>query len=177
VNDVSAFKWYPNMAATVAELGCGAILMHTRGLPTEWRSQPVAEDLLGLVASELSQAVERAMAAGVQRDRMVLDPGFGFGKSFEENYPLLAHFDRFAELGFPLVAGTSRKSFIGRTVGRRLAELHASSGNDQPAAERLYGTLATVVAAILKGAHLVRVHDVRAAVEAAAIADAVLAAE
>ena len=177
VNDVSAFAWDDKMAATVSELGCGVILMHTRGLPGEWRTQTPADDVLDLVSRELAQAVERAIAAGIRRDRVVLDPGFGFGKSFDQNYPLLAHFDRLAELGFPLLAGTSRKSFIGRTVGQRIGLLQGRPAGDQPAAERLYGTLASVTASILKGAHLVRVHDVRAAVEAAAIADAIIRAE
>ena len=101
----------------------------------------------------------------------MLDPGFGFGKNFEENYPLLAHLDRLQRLGFPLLAGTSRKSFIGRTVGKRPGRGRRS------AAERLYGSLAAMVASILRGAHIVRVHDVRPAVEAAAVADEVLAAE
>jgi dihydropteroate synthase len=100
----------------------------------------------------------------------VLDPGFGFGKNFEENYPLLAHFERLHRFGFPLLAGTSRKSFVGRTVGQR-------AGKDAPPAERLYGSLAAMVASILGGAHIVRVHDVKAAVEAAAVADEVLVAE
>ena len=101
--------------------------------------------------------------------RIVLDPGFGFGKNFEENYPLLAHFDQLHRLGFPLLAGTSRKSFVGRTVGKR-------AGKDAPPSDRLYGSLAAMVASILRGAHIVRVHDVKPAVEAAAVADEVLAA-
>ena len=108
-------------------------------------------------------------SSGVQRPRIVLDPGFGFGKNFEENYPLLAHFDQLHRFGFPLLAGTSRKSFVGRTVGKR-------AGKDAPPSERLYGSLAAMVASILRGAHIVRVHDVKPAVEAAAVADEVLAA-
>ncbi len=104
----------------------------------------------------------------MQRDRIVLDPGFGFGKNFEENYPLLARFDQLQRMGFPLLAGTSRKSFVGRTVGKR-------AGKDAPPGERLYGSLAAMVASILHGAHIVRVHDVKPAVEAAAVADEVLA--
>jgi len=95
----------------------------------------------------------------------MLDPGFGFGKSFDENYPLLAHFEELHQLGFPLLAGVSRKSFIGRTL--------ASNGSDAPPQERLYGSLAALTAAILKGAHIVRVHNVKAAAQAAKIADAI----
>jgi dihydropteroate synthase len=100
---------------------------------------------------------------GVKRERIVLDPGFGFGKNFEENYPLLRRFDEFHQLRYPLLAGASRKSFIGRMLAR--------NGHDAPLDGRLYGTLATETAAILKGAHVIRTHDVRACVEAARVAD------
>ncbi|HVP44204.1 MAG TPA: dihydropteroate synthase [Terriglobales bacterium] len=168
VNDISALRWDPQMPAAVAELACGVILMHMRGRPQEWRALPPLTDAVGLVARELRQWSQAAMDAGVARDRIVLDPGFGFGKSFEENYPLLAHFEQLHRLGFPLLAGTSRKSFIGRTLAR--------NGHDAPPDARLHGSLASTVACILKGAHIVRVHDVKPAVEAAKIADAVLAA-
>jgi dihydropteroate synthase len=98
----------------------------------------------------------------------MLDPGFGFGKSFDENYPLLGRFDELQTAGFPLLAGTSRKSFIGRTL--------AKDGKDAPPEARLFGSLATQVALILKGAHIIRTHDVKAAVEAARVADAILQA-
>ena len=111
---------------------------------------------------------EKAVLAGVRRERIVLDPGFGFGKNFEENYPLLGRFEELQTTGFPLLAGTSRKSFIGRTL--------AKGGKDAPPQDRLYGTLATQVALILKGAHILRTHDVRAASDAARIADAILLA-
>src|SRR5262249_32920753 len=97
-----------------------------------------------------------------------LDPGFGFGKNFEQNYPLLSRFQELQAAGFPLLAGTSRKSFIGRTL--------AKNGQDAPVAERLYGTLATQTVLILKGAHILRTHDVKASLEAARVADAILLA-
>ena len=168
VNDVSAFTWDPQMARICGELQCGVVLMHTRGQPQEWRNLPFANDITSLVVHDLANRVQMAFAGEVLRDRIVLDPGFGFGKNFEENYPLLAHFDQLHRMGFPLLAGTSRKSFIGRTVGKR-------AGKDAPASERLYGSLAAMVASILLGAHIVRVHDVKPAVEAAAVADEVLA--
>ncbi len=171
VNDVSGLQWDPEMAHAMAELGCGVVLMHTRGLPEDWRSLPPAPDIMGLVLTELSRSAEAALSSGVQRERIVLDPGFGFGKSFGENYPLLAHFGRLRELGFPLLSGPSRKSFLGRTAGRR------TTGVDLPPDQRLNATLAAVVASVLKGAHIVRVHDVRETVEAVAVADAILAAE
>lgn len=177
VNDVSGFAWDPESAGAVAELGCGCVLMHTRGQPEEWRTLPPFEDPVGSVFRELRVAAGAAVQAGVKRSHIVLDPGFGFGKNFDENYPLLAHFDEFAKLGYPLLSGPSRKSFLGRTVGRRLASIAGVTHADLPPKERLQGTMAAVVASIMKGAHIVRVHDVREAVEAAAVADAVLAAE
>jgi dihydropteroate synthase len=168
VNDVSGFRWDRQMAKTVAELNCGVVLMHMRGRPEDWRALPPPGDIVLLVKRELKEWAEAAVLSGVQRERIVLDPGFGFGKSFEENYPLLARFSELQSLGFPLLAGTSRKSFIGRTL--------ATHGKDAPASDRLYGTLASQTALILKGAHIIRTHDVKAAVDAARIADAILQA-
>jgi dihydropteroate synthase len=168
VNDVSGFRWDAHMAKAVAELKCGAVLMHMRGRPEEWRTLPPPGDIVLLVKRELKDWAEKAVLAGVRRERIVLDPGFGFGKSFDENYPLIARFSDLQAAGFPLLAGTSRKSFIGRTLGR--------DGKDVPPEGRLYGTLATETALILKGAHILRTHDVKAAVEAARVADAILQA-
>ncbi len=169
VNDVSGFQWDPAMGRTCAELQCGVVLMHTRGQPEEWRNLPRDPDITAVIKHDLANRVRVALERGVERASIVLDPGFGFGKNFEENYPLLAHFDQLHRLGFPLLAATSRKSFVGRTVGKR-------SGKDAPASDRLFGSLAAMVASILGGAHIVRVHDVKPAVEAAAVADEVLAA-
>jgi dihydropteroate synthase len=168
VNDVSGFRWDARMAKTVAELKCGAVLMHMRGRPEEWHTLPSPGDIVLLVKRELQEWAEKAVLAGVRRGRIVLDPGFGFGKRFEENYPLLGRFGELQAVGFPLLAGTSRKSFIGRTLG--------SDGKDVPPEGRLYGTLATQTALILKGAHILRTHDVKAAVGAARVADAILQA-
>ena len=166
VNDVSGFCWDPAMAATVEQLGCGAVLMHVRGRPEEWRSLPPVDDMVALVSRELGERAQAAMDAGVARERIVLDPGFGFGKNYEENYPLLRRFEEFHRLGFPLLAGPSRKSFIGRAIAR---------GGAMPAPEqRLAGSLAAAAIAIMKGSHIVRVHDVKETVEAAAVADAIL---
>ena len=169
VNDVSGFRWDPDskMAKTLAELKVGAVLMHARGRPEEWRTLPPIGDTLLMVKRELRQWAEAATLAGIKRDRLVLDPGFGFGKRFEENYPLLAHFAELQQMGFPLLAGVSRKSFIGRTLAR--------DGKDAGVAERLHGTLAAETGLILKGAHIIRTHDVRSAVEAARVADAIVA--
>jgi dihydropteroate synthase len=170
VNDVSGFLWDSDMAPTCADLSCGVVLMHTRGRPDEWKSQPnlAAEDVLPLVWRDLGERLQTALHAGVARERIVLDPGYGFGKRFDENYALLARQAELRELGQPLLAGVSRKSFLART----LRPLYG--GADAPMEARLYSTLAGTVAAILAGANIVRVHDVRPAVEAARIADALL---
>ena len=182
VNDVSGFRWDPKMAKTLAELKVGAVLTHTRGRPEEWRTLPPIGDPVLLVKRELRQWAETATLAGIKRDRLVLDPGFGFGKSFEENYPLLAHFAELQQMGFPLLAGVSRKSFIGRTLARASKDKDQDKDKDKndknkvvEAAERLYGTLAAETALILKGAHIIRTHDVRFAVDAARVADAIVA--
>jgi len=168
VNDVSGLRWDLQMAKTVAELKCGVVLMHMRGRPEEWRNLPAPSDIVLLVKRELREWVESAVLAGVRRERIAVDPGFGFGKNFEQNYPLLARFQELQSLGFPLVAGTSRKSFIGRML--------AKDGKDAAVADRLYGNLAAQTALILKGAHILRTHDVKAAVEAARVADVILEA-
>ncbi|MGB8481079.1 MAG: dihydropteroate synthase [Acidobacteriaceae bacterium] len=168
VNDVSGFLWDAAMAAACAELGCGVILMHTRGRSTEWRTQPPLprEEVVPLVLRELKQRADAAIAACVDHAAIVLDPGFGFGKVLDENYPLLARFDELHTLGYPLLAGVSRKAFLGRTLAQ-------TYGHDIPADQRGSATLAAVTAAVVAGAHLVRVHDVKAAREAVAIADAI----
>jgi dihydropteroate synthase len=172
VNDVSGFRWDPKMAKTLAELKVGAVLMHTRGRPEEWRSLPPIGDPVLTVKRDLRQWAETATLAGIKRDHLVLDPGFGFGKRFEENYPLLAHFGELQQMGFPLLAGVSRKSFIGRMLAR-IGQTDEKN-EDAPVAERIYGTLAAEAALILKGAHIIRTHDVRFAVEAARVADAIV---
>jgi dihydropteroate synthase len=172
VNDVSGFLWDDAMAAACAELACGVVLMHTRGRPEEWSKLPRlgAEEVVRVVKEELGERLRVAALAGVMGDRIAIDPGIGFGKAYESNYPLLARLSELRELGRPLLSGVSRKSFLGRT----LAPLRG--GVDAGSAERGNATLAAMTASILAGADMIRVHDVRAAVEAAAIADAVLLA-
>jgi dihydropteroate synthase len=166
VNDVSGFRWDPNMVKTLAELNSGAVLMHMRGRPEEWRNLPASGDIVTLVKRELREWADAATIARVKRERIVLDPGFGFGKNHEENYPLLKRFEEFHQLRYPLLVGVSRKSFIGRALAR--------DGKDAAVADRLYGTLAAETAAILKGAHVIRTHDVRACADAVRIADLVV---
>jgi len=131
---------------------------------------PPPEDVVSLVKGELEQWAKAAVSAGVQRGHIVLDPGFGFGKSFDENYPLIAHFEELHRLGFPLLAGTSRKSFLGRTMG---GENMGGEKKISPP-ERLFGTIASETALILKGTHVIRTHDLKASVQAARVADAIL---
>jgi dihydropteroate synthase len=166
VNDVSGFRWDANMKKTLAELKCGAVLMHSRGRPEEWAKLKPVPDVVTLVKRELREWADAAQISGMKRDHIMLDPGFGFGKRLEENYPLLKRFDELHQLRYPLMVGVSRKSFIGRAIAR--------NGTDAPLAERLHGTVAAETAAILKGTHVVRTHDVRACVEAAKLADLVL---
>jgi dihydropteroate synthase len=168
VNDVSGLRWDPQMANTVATLPCGVVLMHMRGRPEQWRDLPPPADVMLLVKRQLEDWAEQAVLAGVGRERIVLDPGFGFGKRLDENYPLIARFHEFEAAGLPLLVGTSRKSFIGRTLADE------KGGNEIPPERRLYGTLAAQTALILKGAHIVRTHDVKASLEAAKIADRIL---
>jgi dihydropteroate synthase len=170
VNDVSGLQWDAGMAAVCAEFKSGVVLMHTRGRPEDWRTQPqlAPDELLATVRSGLAASLAAAAQAGVALESIVLDPGYGFGKRLDENYALLARQAELLSLGRPLLAGLSRKSFLGRT----LAPLYA--GQDAPVEARETASVAALVAAILHGASIVRVHAIRPAVEAALIADAVL---
>jgi len=169
VNDVSGLRWDRQMAKTIAELKCGVVMMHMRGRPEEWRTlPPPSGDIVLQIKRELRDWVETAVVAGVKREKIALDPGFGFGKNFEQNYPLLARFEELQSMGLPLLAGTSRKSFIGRML--------AKDGKDAAPADRLYGNIAAQTALILKGVHILRTHDVKASVEAARVADTILTA-
>ena len=170
VNDVSAMSWDAAMPRTLARLRCGVVLMHTRGRPDEWSKLPrMGEKTVELVAAELGERAAAAERGGIARERIVLDPGFGFGKSREDNYLLLARLRELERLGYPLLSGTSRKTFLGRS-------LSCGGGAPVPPADRLYGTLGTVAASILHGAHIVRVHDVAAARDVAAVCDEILRA-
>jgi dihydropteroate synthase len=163
INDVSGFLWDPLMRKTLAELKCGAVLMHMRGRPQEWKTLPPLSEVVTVVKRELRERSDTAVIAGMKRERMVIDPGFGFGKNREENYPLLRRLEEFHELRFPLLVGVSRKSFIGRAL--------AHNGKDAAIPDRLFGTLAAETVAIMKGAHIIRTHDVRACADAVRIAD------
>jgi len=163
VNDVSGFRWDPAMIKTLAELKCGAVLVHMRGRPDQWRNLKPQADLMLVVKRELSDWTEESVRLGIKRDRIVLDPGLGFGKNFEQNYPLLKRLDELHSLRFPLLVGASRKSFVGRAL--------AKDGHDRPVGDRLFGTLAAETVGISKGAHIIRTHDVRASLDTARMAD------
>lgn len=166
INDVSGLLWDGQMAKTAAQLRCGLVLMHMRGLPEQWRHLPPIGDAIGLVLKEMGQRTTEALRAGIRRERIVIDPGIGFGKNYEENYPLLAGLGRLQELGFPILTASSRKSFVGKAISR---------GDKMPPPQsRLYGSLAAMVISIVNGAHIVRIHDVKPAVDAARMTDAIL---
>lgn len=164
VNDVSGHLWDPEMTQSCAHLSCGNILMHARGKPSEWRTLPPLspDEVMPMILKDLGDRVRTAEAAGIERDRIVIDPGIGFGKRLDENFPILAHLEQMHQLGLPILVGASRKSFLMRVLAT------------QKEGSRLNTTTAANVAAALAGVHLVRVHDVQTAVEASAIADRIL---
>jgi dihydropteroate synthase len=165
VNDVSALRNDPRIADVARRWKLALILMHMRGNPRTMQKAPFARDTLRDVAKGLRHAVTLARRGGVAKSQIVLDPGIGFGKSFEQNCGLLARLPELARLGYPLSVGTSRKSFIGKVLEK--SESRAAAGTD-----RIWGTAATVVASILQGAHIVRVHDVAEMALVARVSDA-----
>ena len=181
INDISALRSDPQLADVARMHRLPVILMHMRGTPRTMQKRPFARDVLRDVTAGLRAAVARARKAGLKRDQLVLDPGIGFGKSFRQNYELLAHLDQLARLGYPLLVGTSRKTFIGATVAQALLPVPSSASGKStknsiaPSSERIWGTAATVTAAILGGAHIVRVHDVAEMVQVARVVDAIVA--
>jgi len=166
INDVSGLRYDPRLAQVAARLGVPLILMHMRGEPLTMQKKPFARDVMKDVTSGLRVSSKKALAAGVRKSQIILDPGIGFGKSFEQNYELLRKLPELAKLGYPLLVGTSRKGFLGATVAR--------DGKAASPAERLWAAAATVTASILGGAHVVRVHDVAEMAQVARAADCVL---
>jgi dihydropteroate synthase len=167
VNDVTALRNDPRIAEVARRWKLALILMHMRGEPRTMQKAPFARDVMRDVAQGLRHAVTLARRARVAKSQIVLDPGIGFGKSFEQNCELLARLSEFARLGYPMLVGTSRKSFIGKALEKN--QLRASAGTD-----RIWGTAATVAASILQGAHIVRVHDVAEMAQVARVSDAVV---
>jgi dihydropteroate synthase len=183
VNDVSGFLWDDAMPQACAELECGVIVMHTRGRPDLWRLLPDLrrKAVLPLVREGLATSLQMGLDAGIRREAMAIDPGFGFGKRGDENYWLLADLPALSPLSRPIAVGLSRKSFLSRTLSlipspESIATRDSRSDSSDSAATqpRVIASLAAATIAILAGAHIVRAHDVRPTVEAAAIADALL---
>jgi dihydropteroate synthase len=166
INDISGLKNDPRIAEVAARRRVPLILMHMRGEPRTMQEGGFARDVMKDVMRGLRNSVAAARNAGVGKSQIVLDPGIGFGKSFAQNYELLQKLPQLAKLGYPLLVGTSRKGFLGATLGRE--------GKPAPPEERLWGTAATVTASILNGAHIVRVHDVAEMVQVARVADCLL---
>jgi dihydropteroate synthase len=163
VNDISGLRFDPSIADEVAKAKAGLVLMHSRGIPKTMQELPPVADIVNEVVGGLRESVTIAEQRGVSRVHIAVDPGIGFGKTVAQNVELIAKLDQlvreFADL--PVMIGTSRKSFIGKLLG------------GAPADERLFGSIASVAGSVLKGAHLVRVHDVKATVEALRVVDAV----
>jgi dihydropteroate synthase len=166
LNDISGLKQDPKIAEVAARFGVPIVLMHMRGTPRTMQKKPWAKDVMKDVSRGLRESVAIARRAGVRKSQIILDPGIGFGKSFAQNYELLAKLPALAQLGYPLMVGTSRKGFLGATLAR--------NGKLLPTDERIWGTAATVTASILQGAHIVRVHDVEEMVQVARVTDCLL---
>jgi dihydropteroate synthase len=162
VNDISALRFDFHIADEVAKSAAGLVLMHSRGTPATMQKLPPVADILYEVTKSLGISIAMAERRGVKRESIVIDPGIGFGKTQEQNIELITRLDRLIHAfpDFPILIGTSRKSFIGRLL------------DNAPVTDRLHGTMASITAAVLRGAHIVRVHDVKAAVETVRIADA-----
>ncbi|HKO61350.1 MAG TPA: dihydropteroate synthase [Pyrinomonadaceae bacterium] len=161
VNDISALRFDFYVADEAAKAGAGLVLMHSRGTPATMHKLPPVPDIMEEVTRSLNASIKMAERRGVKRESIVVDPGIGFGKSQEQNVELVAKVDQLIEAfpDFPLLIGTSRKSFIGRILADE-------NGEPAPVTERLHGTMASVTAAVIKGAHIVRVHDVKASRDA-----------
>jgi dihydropteroate synthase len=166
LNDISGLKNDPRLADVAAKFRAPLILMYMRGTPRTMQKGPFAKDALKDVTRGLRQSIATARRAGVAKSQIILDPGVGFGKTFAQNYELLAKLAILTQLGYPLLVGTSRKSFLGATLSR--------NGKSARPEERIWGTAATVTASILNGAHIVRVHDVAEMVQVARVADCLL---
>ncbi len=161
VNDTSAFRFDPAMPGVAARAGAGVVLMHMQGTPLTMQKSPRYDDLVGEIGAFLAERIRVAEAAGIPRERVIVDPGIGFGKTFEHNLELLRRQESFLELGRPLLLGFSRKAFLGAIL-------------DLPAGERLEGTIAAAVLSVERGAHILRVHDVGPVARAVRSAEAIL---
>jgi dihydropteroate synthase len=168
VNDVSGLRADPELAEVVKRTGAALVLMHMRGVPKSMHKGPFARDVMRDIAQGLRASIARARQARISEAKILLDPGIGFGKKYKQSFEILGQLPALARLGYPLVVGASRKSFIGWALGGK--------GEIWPPEQRAWGTAAAVTTAILNGAHIVRVHDVHEMSQVARVADAVLSA-
>jgi dihydropteroate synthase len=160
VNDISALRSDPGMASVVADADVPVILMHMKGTPADMQAHPTYDDVAAEIIDFLRKAIDQAVSWGIRRERIIVDPGIGFGKTFDHNLEILRELGRFQCLDAPILVGSSRKAFIGRILDKKVHE-------------RDTGTMATVAAAVMNGAHIVRVHNVKQAVETVRVIDAI----
>jgi dihydropteroate synthase len=160
INDISAFRFDPDMLSVAAGAGVPVVLMHMQGNPSTMQDHPSYDDLIPEIVDFLRDAIGRAVKGGISRDLLIVDPGIGFGKTFDHNLTILRELPQFSSLERPILLGTSRKAFIGHILGKEVQE-------------RDTGSMATIAAGVLKGAHIVRVHDVKNSVETVKIIDAI----
>ena len=160
INDIGGLLMDKHMAQVAAEAKVPVIIMHKKGKPRTMQKYPIRKNVMSEIISYLQKSVSRAVNAGIDEDKIIMDPGIGFGKTLCQNLEILKRLREFKSMGFPILIGTSRKQFIGAILKLSVQE-------------RLYGTLATLAIAVMNGAHIVRVHDVREAVQVVRICDAV----
>lgn len=161
INDISAFRFDSRMPSLAAQKGVSVVLMHMQGNPKTMQISPAYKNLLMEIKSFLKEKLEAAQAAGVEREKIIIDPGIGFGKSFEDNLTLINNLNFLEELERPILVGTSRKSFIGNIL-------------NLPPQERIEGSIASAVLSIIRGAHILRVHDVQSVKRAIIVAESIL---
>jgi dihydropteroate synthase len=160
INDISALRFDPDMASIAAEAGVPVILMHMKGMPENMQKNPTYGDLIPEIFDFLEDAIERAVSAGIKRDMIIVDPGIGFGKTFDHNLKIIKELSRFEALERPVLLGTSNKAFIGHILGKEVYE-------------RDTGTMATIAYGVINGAHMVRVHNVKKTVETVRMIEAI----
>lgn len=161
INDISGLRFDPQMSRVVAEFGCPVIVMHIKGTPKNMQDNPVYKDVIGEVKAYLQESLDLAVNAGLAREKVIIDPGIGFGKTTAHNLKILQRLQEFKTLGQPILMGTSKKTFIGKTL-------------ELPVQQRDFGTAATVALSIAGGADIVRVHSVREMKQVAQMADAIV---
>lgn len=158
VNDVSGLRSDPEMISVVAKHNVPVVVMHMKGTPKTMQNNPIYKDLIGEIYSYLDETIQIAVKGGIPKEKIIVDPGIGFGKKWEDNFVILGHLKKFQSLMCPVLVGVSRKSFIGWAL-------------DLPEEKRLMGTAGAVAASVMNGAHIVRVHDVKEMVQVVRIVD------